>query len=68
MMNINEMVKANMAIVQFPESQVIVDKELLKEKKTDQQRIIKMENLKGGIAEDLRGTLFNRVSHNPTLY
>ena len=62
--NINEMVKANMPIVQFPESQSIVDRELLKEKHMG----IKMENLKGGIAEDLRGTLYNRVAHNPNLF
>ena len=29
------MIKANMPIVSFPESQVIIDEELLKEKKND---------------------------------
>ena len=33
--NISEMVKANMPIINFPESQLIIDNEILKEKKPD---------------------------------
>ena len=66
--NINEMVKASMPILTFSESQMIIDEELLKENKNDQKVGNQMENVKGGIAEELRGTLYNRISHNPTLY
>ena len=66
--NITEMIKAELPIVSFPESQLIIDDKLLKEKKNDTQVGVQMENLKGGIAEDLRGTLYNRVSYQPHLY
>ena len=62
------MIKAELPIVSFPESQLIIDDKLLKEAKNDTQVGVQMENLKGGIAEDLRGTLYNRVSHQPHLY
>lgn len=42
--NISEMVKANMPIINFPESQMIIDVEILKEKRID-QRGVEMENI-----------------------
>ena len=35
--NITEMIKAELPIVSFPESQIIIDEKLLKEKKNDAQ-------------------------------
>ena len=45
--NITEMIKAELPIVSFPESQIIIDEKLLKEKKNDAQVGVQMENLKG---------------------
>ena len=66
--NITEMIKAGLPIVQFPESQIIIDEELLKEGKTSEPTGTHIDNVSGAISQELRGTLYNRVSKNPSLY
>ncbi len=53
--------------MQFPESQTIIDAELLREK-NEETNNVNDANVAGGISEDLRGTLYCRISNNPALY
>ena len=53
--------------MQFPESQTIIDAELLKDKKEEKNNV-NDAHVKGGISENIRGTLFCRISNNPALY
>ena len=67
-MNINEMVKADLPLIKFPESQMLIDADLVKESKTNQDNDGPEQTNRGTIEESNRGTLYTRISSNPTLF
>ena len=66
--NVTEMVKANMSFISFPESQTLIDAELLKEQSNEQRHTPPIESVDGSISQQLLGTLYNRISHKPSLF
>lgn len=66
--NITQMIDAKLPIVQFMDSQEIVDAELLKDPTQDQIAGLQLEAVTGGLAEELKGTLYCRLSPNPALF
>ena len=59
------MVKADMPLIKFPESQMLIDADLVKESKTGQDNGEPEQSNRGTIEESNRGTLYTRISHNP---
>ena len=67
--NITEMIKAQLPILQFKESQQIIDEDLLRERMAEAHIVgAQQESVQGGINEELRGTLYTRLSKNPKLF
>ena len=61
------MVKADMPLIKFPESQMLIDADLLKETKVTQDDGPEQSN-RGTIEESNRGTLYTRISPTPKLF
>ena len=63
------MIAANLPIVQFMESQEIIDSELLKEHMpNDNITNVSIDGGEHGLTDELRGTLYNKLSNEPTLF
>ena len=62
------MVKADLPLIKFPESQMLIDADLVKESKTNQDNDGPEQNNRGTIEESNRGTLYTRISSTPTLF
>ena len=66
--NIQEMVEADLPLIKFPESQILVDAVHVKETKFNPEDYGPEQSNRGTIEESERGTLYNRISHNPKLF
>ena len=65
--NIKEMVEADLPLIKFPESQILIDADHVKETKINPEEDVPESN-RGTIDESERGTLYNRISQNPKLF
>ena len=61
------MVEADLPLIKFPESQMLVDADHVKETKINPDDGPEVSN-RGTIDESERGTLYNRISQNPKLF
>jgi len=61
---------AKQPIVEFMESQEIIDADLLKDGLHGGRHIIgvQTDNVEGGLADSMRGTLYNKLSTTPKLF
>ena len=62
------MVEADLPLIKFPESQILVDAVHVKETKFNPEDDGPEQSNRGTIEESERGTLYNRISHNPKLF
>ena len=62
------MFEADLPLIKFPESQILVDADHVKETKINPEGDGPEQSNRGTIEESERGTLYNRISQNPKLF